>query len=66
MRELVSNPELCDECMKCERICPRNAIRVIDGPVALCNLNPTPPELSMTHRTRGSPEDVMLDLTESK
>ena len=36
MRELVSNPELCDECMKCERICPKNAIRVIDGVPIFC------------------------------
>ena len=36
MRELVSNPELCDECMRCERICPKNAIRVIDGVPVFC------------------------------
>lgn len=36
MRELVSIPELCDECMKCERVCPRNAIRVIDGVPVFC------------------------------
>jgi Fe-S-cluster-containing hydrogenase component 2 len=31
MKELVSRPELCEECFKCERICPQNAIRVIHG-----------------------------------
>lgn len=31
MKELVSRPELCEECFKCERVCPQNAIRVISG-----------------------------------
>lgn len=36
MRELVSNPELCDACMKCERSCPKNAIRIIDSIPFIC------------------------------
>jgi carbon-monoxide dehydrogenase iron sulfur subunit len=36
MKELVSIPELCDECMKCERECPQNAIRVISGVPVFC------------------------------
>jgi Fe-S-cluster-containing hydrogenase component 2 len=36
MKELVSCPELCDECMKCERICPQNAIRVISSVPIFC------------------------------
>jgi Fe-S-cluster-containing hydrogenase component 2 len=31
MKELISRPELCEECSKCERECPQNAIRVISG-----------------------------------
>ncbi len=36
MRELISKPELCDECSKCERECPQNAIRVISGVPVHC------------------------------
>ncbi len=36
MKELVSKPELCEECSKCERICPQNAIRVISGVPVYC------------------------------
>ncbi len=36
MKELVSRPELCEECDKCERECPQNAIRVINGVVIHC------------------------------
>jgi anaerobic carbon-monoxide dehydrogenase iron sulfur subunit len=36
MKELVSIPELCDECGKCERICPKNAIRVVSGVPFFC------------------------------
>jgi len=36
MKELVSKPELCEECSKCERDCPQNAIRVIDGVPVYC------------------------------
>ena len=36
MKELVSKPELCDECMKCERNCPQNAIRIINGVPIFC------------------------------
>ncbi|HMK54940.1 MAG TPA: 4Fe-4S dicluster domain-containing protein [Methanobacteriaceae archaeon] len=36
MKELVSRPELCDDCGKCERICPKNAIRVISGVPLFC------------------------------
>ncbi|GAB6055844.1 4Fe-4S dicluster domain-containing protein [Methanobacterium alkalithermotolerans] len=36
MKELVSRPELCNECMKCERNCPQNAIRVINGVPIFC------------------------------
>lgn len=31
MKELVSRPELCEDCGRCERICPKNAIRVVDS-----------------------------------
>ncbi|MGC9517507.1 MAG: 4Fe-4S dicluster domain-containing protein [Methanomicrobiales archaeon] len=36
MKELISNPELCDSCMKCERECPQNAIRIINGVPIYC------------------------------
>ena len=36
MKELISKPELCDECGKCERICPKNAIRVVSGVPLFC------------------------------
>ena len=36
MKELISRPELCDECGKCERICPKNAIRVVQGVPVFC------------------------------
>ncbi|MDR3223334.1 MAG: 4Fe-4S binding protein [Methanobrevibacter sp.] len=36
MRELIANPELCIDCMKCERNCPQNAIRVHDGVPLFC------------------------------
>ena len=36
MNELVARPELCEECSKCERICPQNAIRVINGVPVFC------------------------------
>jgi len=36
MKELISQPELCEECSKCERICPQNAIRVINGVPIFC------------------------------
>lgn len=36
MKELISNPELCDGCMKCERNCPQNAIRVINEVPIFC------------------------------
>ncbi|MEG3224124.1 MAG: formate hydrogenlyase [Methanobacteriales archaeon Met13] len=36
MKELISRPELCDECGKCERICPKNAIRVFKGVPLYC------------------------------
>ncbi|BAW32252.1 MAG TPA: 4Fe-4S dicluster domain-containing protein [Methanothermobacter sp.] len=36
MRELILSPELCDECLKCERICPRNSIRLINGVPIFC------------------------------
>jgi len=36
MKELVALPELCDSCMKCERECPQNAIRVINGVPITC------------------------------
>ena len=36
MKELISNPELCDECSRCERECPQNAIRVINGVPVYC------------------------------
>jgi anaerobic carbon-monoxide dehydrogenase iron sulfur subunit len=36
MSELVSNPELCVDCAKCERNCPMNAIRVNGGVPLFC------------------------------
>ena len=36
MNELVARPELCEECSKCERICPQNAILVINGVPVFC------------------------------
>jgi Fe-S-cluster-containing hydrogenase component 2 len=36
MNELIARPELCEECSKCERICPQNAIRVINGVPVFC------------------------------
>lgn len=36
MKELISIPELCEECSKCERICPQNAIRVVNGVPIFC------------------------------
>lgn len=36
MTELISNPELCIDCMKCERNCPQNAIRVSEGVPLFC------------------------------
>lgn len=36
MSELVSNPELCVSCVKCERNCPMNAIRVNEGVPLFC------------------------------
>jgi anaerobic carbon-monoxide dehydrogenase iron sulfur subunit len=36
MRELISKPELCDECSRCERECPQNAIRVVSGVPVHC------------------------------
>ncbi len=36
MRELVIVPELCDECMKCERICPRDGIKLLKGVPIFC------------------------------
>ena len=36
MRELISRPELCEDCSKCERECPQNAIRVIEGVAIHC------------------------------
>ncbi|MDR1721984.1 MAG: 4Fe-4S dicluster domain-containing protein [Methanobrevibacter sp.] len=35
-RELIANPQLCIDCMKCERSCPNNAIRVNDGVPLFC------------------------------
>ncbi len=36
MKELISIPELCEECSKCERNCPQNAIRVVNGVPIFC------------------------------
>ncbi|RBQ23349.1 Polyferredoxin protein MvhB [Candidatus Methanobinarius endosymbioticus] len=36
MNELVSNPELCVDCAKCERNCPMTAIRVNEGVPLFC------------------------------
>ena len=36
MKELISQPELCEDCSKCERECPQNAIRVINGVAIHC------------------------------
>ena len=36
MKELVSRPEICADCSKCERECPQNAIRVINGVAVHC------------------------------
>ena len=36
MKELVSRPELCEDCSRCERVCPQNAIRVINGVPVHC------------------------------
>ena len=36
MKELISKPELCDDCSRCERDCPQNAIRVIDSVPVYC------------------------------
>jgi Fe-S-cluster-containing hydrogenase component 2 len=36
MRELITNPKLCIDCMKCERNCPQNSIRVHDGVPLVC------------------------------
>ena len=36
MTELITNPELCIDCMKCERNCPQNAIRVNEGVPLFC------------------------------
>jgi carbon-monoxide dehydrogenase iron sulfur subunit len=36
MKELISQPELCEDCSKCERECPQNAIRVINGVPIYC------------------------------
>ncbi|MGB9980187.1 4Fe-4S dicluster domain-containing protein [Methanobacterium sp.] len=36
MKELISRPELCADCSKCERECPQNAIRVIEGVAIHC------------------------------
>jgi Fe-S-cluster-containing hydrogenase component 2 len=36
MNELIFNPELCIDCKKCERNCPKNAIRVDNGIPLFC------------------------------
>ena len=36
MSELISQPDLCVDCMKCERNCPQNAIRVSGGVPLFC------------------------------
>jgi anaerobic carbon-monoxide dehydrogenase iron sulfur subunit len=36
MKELISIPELCEDCSKCERVCPQNAIRVVNGVPIFC------------------------------
>lgn len=41
MKELISDWELCEECMKCERECPQNAMRIIEGiPVHCLHCSP--------------------------
>ena len=36
MKELISIPELCEDCSKCERNCPQNAIQVVNGVPIFC------------------------------
>ncbi len=58
MNELISKPELCIECMKCERNCPNNTIQVIDGvPVFCMHCNPIKaPCLNIC------PEDAIIEI----